>query len=264
MKRVLKRTWFRSLALLILLMSAAQVTLSTTVTMPSDDEMLIAARAIVRGKVLSVGTRMDEQNRIYTYITLKVQEVLKGQITERKIVIKEEGGEFGIEARSSSALRSLRAARRFLYTSIRELMARFASIRCFLENSRSSMTSRPAKRWPSVTRRTRTYMVLPPHEHPGQTRGPSTNRMELSAYTAMIRSRLEVNWEAAVKFEQEYYAGIPILAQPTEYEEASRRGGIQPQFTLIHSAKPRWFEPDSGQPVLFHVNPTGAPERTDA
>jgi len=83
------------LALCILLCVAASVRASTFV-MPTDDEMIIRARAIVRGKVLAIESGPDDkQGFIYTFITLKVQEVLKGQITQRKIVLKEPGGQYG-------------------------------------------------------------------------------------------------------------------------------------------------------------------------
>ena len=259
MERVLKRTWLKSLGLLIVLMSAAQITLGTSVTLPSDDEMIIGSRAIVRGKVVSMGTRMDENERIYTYITLKVQEVLKGQITERKIVIKEEGGEYGGRGTLIFGTPQFKLGERVLvYLDTRNdgslrvhqmFLGKFSIVKD--EQTGKEMAVRHAP--------DQDVLVLPPHEHPGQTRGPSTNQMELSAYTAMVRNRLEANWEAAVKFEEEFYAGIPVLAQPAEYEEANRRGGIQPNWTFIHSAKPRWFEADTGQPVLFHINPTGAP-----
>ena len=69
---------------------------ATTVVIPSDDELVIGARAIVRGRVLSVVARYDEQQRmVFTYVTLQVQEVWKGQITSDQIVLKEPGGTAG-------------------------------------------------------------------------------------------------------------------------------------------------------------------------
>src|SRR3954453_6843673 len=89
MERGLK-TCFKSLALLFCLLAATESALATTVVKPSDKDMAIGARAIVRGKVLLIESRFDDrEGRIYTYVTLKVQEVIKGQIAERKIVIKE-------------------------------------------------------------------------------------------------------------------------------------------------------------------------------
>src|SRR5215212_6046574 len=96
MERVLKQTWLKLAALIFCLTAAAQTTFATTVVLPSDDDLIISARAIVTGKVISMESAFDEQgDRIYTYITIKVKEVLKGNITERRIVIKEMGGQVG-------------------------------------------------------------------------------------------------------------------------------------------------------------------------
>ena len=97
MERVLKSGFLKVLVLLTCLLGCTQQVLATTATIPSDENMVIGARAIVRGKVLAIGSSFDEQqNRIFTYITLRLQEVIKGQISERKIVIKEEGGQVGM------------------------------------------------------------------------------------------------------------------------------------------------------------------------
>src|SRR4030095_9511176 len=97
MERVGKETSFKSLIILVLIfLCSAQSSFATTVTIPSDDDMVVGARAIVRGKVGTIESSFDEQSgRIYTYITVKVQEVLKGQIAVRKIVLKELGGQVG-------------------------------------------------------------------------------------------------------------------------------------------------------------------------
>jgi len=50
-----------------------------------------------------------------------------------------------------------------------------------------------------------------------------------------------------------------MLKQPAEYAKLKSQGDIRPLWTYISSQHPRWFEPDSGQPVTFMVNPTDAP-----
>ena len=96
MERNRKPIWIKPLLVLIGLLSCAQTSLATTVIIPSDDEMIIGARAIIRGKVLAIDSGLEEQqDRIFTYVTIKVQETLKGQITQRKIVLKQPGGQYG-------------------------------------------------------------------------------------------------------------------------------------------------------------------------
>ena len=77
-----------------LLMVAAQSAFATTVVMPRDEDMVIESRAIVTGKVLDISTALDSNNRyVYTYVRLSVSGVLKGNIVEHEIVLKELGGE---------------------------------------------------------------------------------------------------------------------------------------------------------------------------
>src|SRR6476659_3833318 len=96
MKRAFTQYGIKSFFLVTVVFILTQTYLATTAVRPSDDALNIGARAIVRGKVISLESAVDETtNRIYTYITVKVQEVIKGQITERRIVLKEMGGQAG-------------------------------------------------------------------------------------------------------------------------------------------------------------------------
>ncbi|HSE35688.1 MAG TPA: putative Ig domain-containing protein, partial [Blastocatellia bacterium] len=89
-------------------------------------------------------------------------------------------------------------------------------------------------------------------------RGPITNRMELAAYSEMVRGRLSANRRAAREFEARAFAGIPVLEWPAGYIAETQRGELEAQF---HFWNPpiRWFEPDDGQSVSFKVNTDGAP-----
>src|SRR5215813_11975045 len=51
---------------------------------------------------------------------------------------------------------------------------------------------------------------------------------------------------------------MPMLSEPPEYALNLKRDQLAPQFHLFSPAM-RYFEPDSGQPVVFSVNPDGAP-----
>jgi hypothetical protein len=74
MERVLKPHWLKPLVLLVCLLGCAQSISATTAIVPPDDDLIIGARVIVKGKVLSIESSFDErQGRIFTYIKLKVQ-----------------------------------------------------------------------------------------------------------------------------------------------------------------------------------------------
>src|ERR1044072_9940873 len=98
MHYLLNKACMRWLVLLICLLGAAHTSLASTFVYPPDDDLIIGARAIVRGKVLSVRCGFDDgQGRIFTYITLRVREVIKGQIATRNITLKEPGGQVGTQ-----------------------------------------------------------------------------------------------------------------------------------------------------------------------
>jgi len=64
----------------------------------SDDELARFSSVIVTGRVTDVSTGRDiTTNAIYTYVTVLVDEALKGDIAEREIVVKQLGGEVGGE-----------------------------------------------------------------------------------------------------------------------------------------------------------------------
>jgi ribosomal protein S16 len=241
------------LFILALLLAAANSALATTAIVPADDTMIVEARAIVRGKVTWVETALDSNNRIFTYVTLKVQEVLKGQISERKIVIKEPGGEVGSRGTLVFGTpRFVRGDRVLLYLDTWD----DGSLRVhqmFLGRFSVAQDTRSGKM--IVTRDIPDPGVSVIGQSPG---GPITNRSELANYTEMVRTRLAANWERSRDFEAEVYGKTPIIARPVEYRPSTDGNDVSPQFHLWNPPI-RWFQADSGQPVVFKTNPDGAP-----
>jgi hypothetical protein len=253
MKRGLTQLGIRSVLLLTTALILTQTSSATTAVRPSDDDLSIGARAIVRGKVVSIESAADDAtNRIYTYITIKVQEVIKGQITERRIVIKEMGGQVGDRISVIYGNPQFKRGERvFLYLdtwadgSLRTyemFLGKFSIIReggnQFVYRNMSGDN-----------------VVLVPSPN-GEPRGPSTDRMELSAYTEMVRSRQVANLDAARAFEEKYYRGVLLRSQPPEFNRIAPVSSFSPEFTFLGNA--RWFEPDTGQPVTYTVNPVAS------
>lgn len=259
MNHTFKNTASIILLSLVLLTSASPAS-ATVVSLPTDDEMVIGARAIIRAKVLSIGSALDPvQDRIFTYITLRVQEVIKGQITERRIVLKEEGG---LAAGEGSLIygtpRFTVGERVLLYLDTwadgsfrvhQMFMGKFNIIRDKKTGIQTIVRSDPEGN-----------VLVMPQQAQGGTRGSTTERMGLAAYLDMIKSRLVANRERAERFESDNYYNMPMLSRPPEYDSRLRSGSISPQFAPISNTQPaRWFEPDDGLPVQFFVNPEDAP-----
>lgn len=260
MKRVLKQAWCKPVILLSILLGAAQSTLATTVIIPSDDDMVIGARAILIGKVAGIKSSFDEQHsRIYTYITVKVREVLKGQIAERKIVLKELGGQVGDNIsvvygnpRFKKGERVLLYLDTWADGSLRThqmFLGKFNLVKDPITGPEMAVRSSPDEN----------TTVLQQQLHGHGAPGHSTERQKLSAYVRMVRNRLAANWERSVRFEADAYARIPLLAEPPEYRSIAATGDVNPQFTFLGPF--RFFEPDSGQPVSVSLNPNPSSEQ---
>lgn len=255
MHRVIKQTPFRSAIVIAALLLTAGVVSAAVVVTPSDDDMIISARAIVRGKVLSVGSSYDQQqDRIYTYIEIKVQEVLKGGIVERKIVLKELGGTVGDHTTLIDANPRFTPGEKVLLYLDTWADGSLRTHQMFLGKFNIEMdltTGRQmvVRSWPDDN--TAVLESRPHPDHPSG--GIATEKMELSAYINMVRARLAVNEERSTSFQAQYYSDVPLLAVPEEFNRLSS-GGLEPQFALLGPF--RFFEPDSGQPVHFNINGT--------
>jgi putative Ig domain-containing protein/matrixin len=261
MRSEFSRAGLKLFVLLVCLMGAARQARSTTISVPDDDNMIIGARAIIIGKVLTITCAPDDaRSRIFTYTTLRVSEVLKGNIITRKIVIKEEGGQLADRGSRIFGTPQFAAGERVLLYldtwpdgSLRTHQMFFGKF--------SIIADRQTGRDIVIRSDTDSHVaVIPARASDIKTQSKATARQELAAYREMVRARLRVNRKRAAQFESEHYSNAPLLAAPVEYDQMRARGRLQPQFTLISPLQPtRWFEPDAGEPVVFLVNPENAP-----
>ncbi|MEO6725983.1 MAG: putative Ig domain-containing protein [Blastocatellia bacterium] len=246
-------TW---LSLMCVLATAGVVT-ATSIVIPSDDELIIGARAIVRGNVTAVASGYDDAHKaIFTYITLRVQEVFKGNITTSEIVIKEPGGVTGNRGSLIFGTPEFKTGENVLLYldtwpdgSLRVhqwFLGKF-TINTNRANGKLTLVRDAISGNITVLGRSQT--------------GPITDRADISNYAEMLRGRIAATRAAAVKHESRFFAGAALRSRPAEMSAGSNPP-IQ-NFTLINgSYPPRWFEPDTGQPVVFKINPAGAPNST--
>ncbi|MGH9822713.1 MAG: putative Ig domain-containing protein, partial [Blastocatellia bacterium] len=89
--------------------------------------------------------------------------------------------------------------------------------------------------------------------------GPVTDRAELTSYTKMVADRLAATRAQSDAFQAKYFSNAAFLAKPPSYDRMAAHGDLEPQFHLLfHPA--RWLQPDSGQPVVFTLNPDQQPD----
>jgi len=227
----------------------------SSIEFTSDDDLIVGARAIVIGRVLALGSRLDsDEDRIFTYVTVAIEETLKGEINSSRIVLKEEGGEVDGQGSTIFGMPQFsRGERVLLYLetrpdgSLRVHQMAFGKLSIVDDASSGRQLVVPSEPVCGSSYRT-----------PFNQSRPSP--FELSDYRNMLRSRLEANIERSRAFQTAQYGDSRILSEPREYQKAKSSGEIRPQFKLLFPIKSvRWFEPDRGQPIVFYVNPESAP-----
>jgi hypothetical protein len=228
---------------------------ATTVIVPSDDEMVIGARAIVRGAVTSINSGYDTQhNAIFTYVNVRVFDVLKGQITSSEIVLKQPGGVAGDRGTMIFGTPDFNVGENvllFLDTwadgSLRVynwFMGKY-NINANQGSGRQLVTRQSPGRNVDIIGRS--------------TQGPSTDQMDLTPYIQMIRSRISAKRQQSLDYENRYFNSVRMRSVPNEVMNLTSQPTIQNFTFLSGSRPPRWFQPDSGQSVVFKINTSGAP-----
>jgi hypothetical protein len=264
LQRVNVPTFLRGpfIAIAIILV-AAGLARATTVVIPSDDQLIVESRAIIRARVLSVTTSFDAgSGRVFTYVKLRVRAVFKGDIRSSEIVVKQFGGQAG------DHITMLYGAPRF---------AVGEAVFLFLDTS-SDGTLRVHDeflgKYSLVRSSSGKLMVTRSVAEPGVHVAPqgstvdATWQMDYSAYIEKLRGKITTNMVQSVDYEDKYFRGVPVLSEPREYRNQLKTGGLQPEFHTWPGSPVRWFQPDSGQPVTYLINldqaPTGAQADVDA
>ena len=243
------------LTLIGVLLACAHVALATTAIVPKDEEMVVEARAIVTGRVVGVSTSVDASTDfVYTYVRLQVNTVLKGEVTEREIVLKELGGETREHGTMIFGMPRFEAGQDvLLYLNT----WRDGSLRVhqgFLGKFNINRDSSTGRLFVERQLEGENVSIMAGSGSNG------VNRSDLESYTRMVSGLMEANRAKMLKFEQRHYADVPLLAEPADYQSKESAREMTPLWSFLNPTTPaRWFEPDSNQPVVFYANPAGAP-----
>jgi hypothetical protein len=250
-----RKALFLSLVACLLVVAGSSAAFATTAIIPRDDEMVVESRAIVTGKVIGLTTGADvNTGLVYTYIRVEVSALLKGVIVEREIVLKELGGETADLGTQIGGMPRFEAGQEvFLYLNTWPDGA-LRVHQGFL--GKFNIRRDPSSGLAFVERQLAledTVSVTGFGEN-------KTNQSELGAYEQMVSGLVNTNRKRMREFERAYYQDIPVLARPVEFQSSSTAFDITPQWVLLSPGSPaRWFEADTNQPVVFYVNPAGAP-----
>ncbi len=250
------KVWSRVVRPLLCAISLAATTvaaLATSVVIPSDDELAIGARAIVRGQVTNVASGYDEAHGgIFSYITLQVAEVYKGDLPLGALVLKEPGGVLRDRGSIVYGTPTFSVGEEVLLYLDTWPDGSLRVYQWFL--GKFTITPHKLTGRPMINREVPAERVAVI----GRSRGTITDSAAFDDYAIALRSRIPSLQAPARRQESTHYANVPLRVRPPEFVTLDVAPNIQ-NFTLINPTRPpRWFEPDSGQPVVFRINSAGA------
>jgi hypothetical protein len=253
MKQFCRKLWW---PLLILLVSFSndQPARATTVVMVSDTDLIVSSRVIVMGTVISTTSAWDDTGSVvWTYVEVLTDRVLKGNVSQKRIVLKQLGGNvgesglrvfgqagFGLGERvllylNTGADGTLHAAHNFIGKfSVKQVPS---DGREFVERSEGT---------------SEVEILAGPHD------AEVTNSAPLDEYIGKIQNILKRDAYRVAQFEAAQSL-LPLLTMPPEYPRKREQGSeLLPEFVLMAGGV-RWMEADQGQAISYYVNPSGSP-----
>jgi Matrixin/Putative Ig domain len=226
---------------------------ATTVVMLTDDELIVHSRLIVSGRVVSVTTAWDDSaSMAWTYVEILTDKVLKGEIGERTIVLKQLGGAVGESGVRIFGQPEFRVGERTLLYLNTGRDGSLHSAHAFM--GKFSIRQGPTgEEFVERTIRANDVSFIDRVNI-----DEVTNVAPLNSYVDKVRSTLvrEAAEVAELEFQQR---GQPLVSIPAEYPRKKKQSqGFLPEFVLFGGGV-RWMEADSGQSILYYVNPGGSP-----
>jgi hypothetical protein len=258
--RLALRSRFLVILFTALLFSPFSVS-ATVITPVSEDDLARHATAILVGQVKGIESYWDAgAKQVFTHITVTPQEVLKGDIGDGDLTLKQLGGTVG-------QLRSwLEGSPEFI---VGEKVLLFIDTNqdgsacvAYLYQGKFSLFTDPDTGQEFAYRgdTPEGVRLLTGTTARAQTDSTSNGFHEVTALKVQIREAL-----ARASSIQQRAALAPLPAPQVPPGSAVEK---QEGFTLLRFPPIRWFEPDSGSPVIMSLNPTnafpGAEEQIDA
>jgi hypothetical protein len=251
MVNLLRRALLMVLPILFLLASPIPST-ATSVVMLSDTELIVSSRFIITGKVRSVISAWDtEHSAAWTYVEVRVDRVLKGELAMRTVVVKQIGGgdaESGMRvfgqptfSTDQRVLLYLNTARDGTLHVAHAFMGKFSIIE-------DAATGREL-----VTRVIDSGEVHVLSRPDGET---VTDRSPIESYVRKIRRTLGRETARITEIDAGR-AGDPVVVVPPEYSQ-KKASGYTTDFVLMGGGV-RWPQADTGVPVNYYVNPNQSP-----
>jgi hypothetical protein len=218
---------------------------ATTAVQVTMEEQVASARAIVRGRCTKIESRMVG-GRIFTYVTLDVSEVLKGDAAPGRLVIKQAGGAVGNLGEWITGSPRFDVGRESVVFLASDGGGAYVVDGLFMGNFFVD-EGLDGRTWLRRDSGGEGVLVV---ARDAEAAAVYTDELPLDDVRATVRR------EAA----KSTLSDDDLIAQvPAEYDRPYEgESEVVPSFTLLYNQ--RWFEPDSGATVPFHVNPNNFDE----
>src|SRR4030095_16383957 len=236
-----------------LLCSFVEPAKATTVVMLTDTELIVHSRLIVSGRVVSVITAWDDSTSMsWTYVEFATDRVLKGEISETTIVLKQLGGAVGESGTLVFGQPEFRVGERALLYLNTAADGSLHSAHAFMGKFSIKQDSAGQEFVERGIRANDGHIIDRANSD------EVTNSAPLNSYVGNIQSTL--SREAALVAELEFQLrSQPVVTEPKEYRRKKRQSqGFSPGFVLFAGGV-RWMKADSGQPILYYLNSNSSP-----
>jgi hypothetical protein len=221
---------------LVVLGTLAPGTARASLVTRLDTEALVRSSAVVvRGEVESVAVGLDERGEIHTWVTVRVEEALKGAEGRTRVALRLPGGTW------------------------RDRVTQIFGVPRFARGERVVVFAVPTRGGPL------TVTGLFQGKFRIEAGGAGEEWAVQDAGTGAEVAGGERQREALAPFLERVRALIrrhpaPAPSEAVRLEAPADADEVQPNFTLLNPIVPlRWFEPDTGGTVSLRFNPAGSP-----
>lgn len=244
-----------SLALPLFALFLFHSPVQATVAVPvSDEDLTVTSRFIVKGTIRSVISAWDDrQTMIWTYVEVRSEQVIKGDLTARTIVLKQAGGFDGL-----TGIHVFGQPNFYVGQEVLLFLNTAPDGSLHVAHTFMGLYSVTADKLSGLKTITRSYDVQGIEILARSDNATVTDR---ALYNNFIRKIEETLNTEAARVEQidSARADHPVLTEPAEYRRKKKESrGIFPNFTFMGGGV-RWMEADSGQAITFNVNPSSSP-----
>src|SRR5262249_52823399 len=153
----------------------------------------------------------NQHNAIFTYVNVRVYEVLKGQITSHEITLKQPGGVAGDRGTMIFGSPEFTVGENALL-----FLDTWSDGSLHVYNwvlGKFSIGANRANGRPMVTRQMGGRNVDIIGRSPA---GPSTDQMDLNSYLQLVRSRVSAQRQKSLEHENRFFRNVLLRARPAE------------------------------------------------